>query len=307
MASFAPVARDQGFDPASGTFVNPWQAVFLDDITRVRLVGGKNHRFRVEPPASPDVTWGEADNPLHDGSRIVLLNGFTSGGHVTLVAFDPASTSPSPSDARLDIDVLETAKISVRFFSLIDSAGRQSKRTLASMRQVLADAAMIHGPQDGVIFDLQGLQDMRLTVDLGSTVSSANCFSQLQQLFDSGAPDPCGANFNVFLVWSVETDEKNVHSGRQSTLATTLRNMCLFEDFGLAPGPVLAHELGHFLQGSSLSGNGHHPSRDNLMFKFSPSGKHLDRNQCRIMNANARNGSLLIPACTLPLPPDLAQ
>ena len=183
---------------------------------------------------APDVIWSDRE-PAADGSRIVLLNGFTAGGHVTLVAFDP--TAPSPSEARLDIDVIERDTKTIRFYRLIDSASHQSKRTLASMRQVLFDAAVIHSLQNGVFLDFQGTQDLILNVDLGPIVSAEKGFSHLQQLFDSGGLDPCRADFHVFLVWSVESDEKDVHSGRQKTLATTLRNMCLFEDFSMPAAP----------------------------------------------------------------------
>ena len=246
MASFAPTAQNEGFDPASSTSPNPWQAIFKNQRTRVRLVGGKKHRFRVEPMAAPDVFW-DAKEPAADGSRIVVLEGTGAGdlgvsnatGHVTLVAFDPALTNPKPSEARLDIDVLENDTKTVRFYRLIDSANHQSKRTLASMRQVLFDAAVIHSLQNGVFLGFQGTQDLILNVDLGPIVSAEKGFTHLQQLFDSGGLDPCRADFHVFLVWSVESDEKDVHSGRQQTLATTLRNMCLFEDFSMsaAPGP----------------------------------------------------------------------
>ena len=157
MASFAPTAQNEGFDPASSTSPNPWQAIFKNQRTRVRLVGGKKHRFRVEPMAAPDVFW-DAKEPAADGSRIVVLEGTGAGdlgvsnatGHVTLVAFDPALTNPKPSEARLDIDVLENDTKTVRFYRLIDSANHQSKRTLASMRQILFDAAVIHSLQNGV-------------------------------------------------------------------------------------------------------------------------------------------------------------
>ena len=231
----------------SSTSPNPWQAIFKNQRTRVRLVGGRKHRFRVEPMAAPDVFW-DAKEPAADGSRIVVLEGTGAGdlglsnatGHVTLVAFDPALTNPKPSEARLDIDVLENDTKTVRFYRLIDSANHQSKRTLASMRQVLFDAAVIHSLQNGVFLGFQGTQDLILNVDLGPILFSAEKgFTHLQQLFDSGGLDPCRADFHVFLVWSVESDEKDVHSGRQQTLATTLRNMCLFEDFNMsaAPGP----------------------------------------------------------------------
>ena len=163
MAFFTSRAKNEGFDPSSSGTPRPWKAVFKDETTEVRLVGGKKHRFRVEPMASPDVIWADKP-PAADGSRIVRLNGNNTGGHVTLIAFDPTS---SGSEARLDLDVLERSTKQVRFYRLIDSAGHQPTRTLASMRQVLFDAAVIHSLQDGVFLTMQGAQDVILDVDLG--------------------------------------------------------------------------------------------------------------------------------------------
>ncbi len=304
MASFAAATPNAGFDPAPGPSGNPWQSVFKDETTLVRLVGGPKHRISLEPSGTTDLRLS-GNQPSPDGSRILRLKGVTVGTHVTVVAKDPSATSPLPSDARLEIDVLEPGSRTVRFYRLIDSANHQAKRSLASMRQVVFDASVIHSLQNGVSLNFQGSQDLILSVDLGRIVLSETGFNHLGELFRSGALDLCQADFHVFLVWSVEKDPKNVHAGRQSALAVTRGNLCLFEDFSQPAGPVLAHEVGHYLQQPLVTGDGHHSSPKNMMFEFLPNGMHLNRTQCMIMNTNVRNGSLLPATCQVPLPPDL--
>lgn len=291
MASFAPLAVNTGFDPPSGASPRPSQSVFVDQTTLVRLVGGKNHDLSLEPSGTTDLIVSD-NKPSADGSRILRLKGVKSGAHVTLLAKDPSATNPLLSEARLEIDVMTVGTRTVRFYRLLDGGGNEATRPLASVKQVLFEASVIHSLQNGVFLNFQGSQDLILKVDLGRIVHTVAALNHLEGLFASGVLDMCQADFHVFLVWAVESNQADVASGKQKTLAATRKNLCLIEDFSQSASQALAHEAGHYLQEPSVTGFGHHLSSDNLMFKTARGGKHLDRVQCANMNANTHNGRL---------------
>lgn len=300
MATFVPVSRDVGFDPAGGSSPNPWQASFKNESAAVKLLNGPKHKITVEP-SGQIIAFVIEQPPAPDGSRFLRIK-TDDVGQVTVVAKDPARAG---SETRLDIEVMETTTRKVRFYRIIDGANHQAKRTLASMRQVLIDASTIHSLQNGVFLNFQGAQDLIISDDFGKIVVSKTALDALEKLFTSGGLDRCQADFHVFLVWSVETDPDDAHSGRQKTLAVTRGDMCLFEDFAQAPGPVLAHEAGHYMLSNDVGGDGHVHVVDNLMFPLANNGKHLNRTQILIMNRNARTGALMPEACQAPVPPTL--
>jgi hypothetical protein len=302
VARFAEKSANDGFDDKV-----PWKMVPLKGRGVIKLIGGANHRLSlVDDTGSTSLDASvRSDHKSADGSRVMDLQG-DGVGKAVLLAKDPASAGPLPTDARLEIDVLQEISMTVKFYGLSDMGGHTFKRPPSEANQLLLEANLIHGPQDNVGFLVQPpFMPVTVPTDLGKVAVAADALAAVNGLFRANTLRRCDASLHVFFIWAVEKEAENARANRQSTLAITFasQNVVLLEDGKVEPGITLAHELGHFLLGDSAPNDGHDlVDPANLMFKSANGGKKLRKDQCLLMNGRATSGSTVNVACQLPVP-----
>src|SRR5262249_28645883 len=222
---------DDGFDPSV-----PWKMVPKGGLGVVKLVGGPKHRLSLVEPGSSSASLNASirlDKTLGDGSRVIDIHGDDEGKAI-LIAKDPQSSAALASDARMEIDVLDSAEVRIKFYSLSDMAGHSSKRPPAQTAQLISEANLIHGLQDNVNLRSVATGSMAITApgNLGDPALGSDVLTAIRQLFQAGRLHRCDADLHVFLIWEVERDIKNVKARQNVSLAITFAadNVVLFED-----------------------------------------------------------------------------
>jgi hypothetical protein len=291
MLKFIEDQRSIGFDPQASP---PWLMVGENDVEYVVLSGGDDDQLSFQSGKSSVVSIASDEllRSIPSFRRVIGIRGHRPGTDM-LLAKDPHSGQVG----KLEIDVLLTRRLTVRFYLLSDRAGHHTVRTCAEARSMLSRAHDIHFRQNRVCLVPEGCQSVRLPFDAGPVPKTSWLLGVLNNLFH-GQLRRCRADFHVFLVWDFE-DDLNLEPGPDGSAAVTVNRvlgvtngamqLCAIKDFSeRIAGEVLAHEVGHYLRPDLSGANAHHPDPKNLMYwqYWAGAGIKLDRDQCRRMNGN---------------------
>jgi hypothetical protein len=278
--TFSPRLAFHGFDRS----VSPnWQMVPVGS-TRVLTLAG----VRGLVPRVRDTSLLEAVQTTRGGTTTLTLTGKAAGR--TWVEWVPSLTSVGAVQTgfTLEVSVKDEKKVRTAFHYVDDGRRQVTRRRIAHLNALTAEANAILTPQANVTIERKSAAALAIAQDLGRVVRFASHLTgpphsvpiAQHEWDDMVALADATADFNVFFVREYEDDTTPLNDlADAGTLASD--KTCVFEDrLDHAAGRVLAHETMHLLGFS-----GHSASRRHLIATGEHGlGRIINRDQANTIN-----------------------
>lgn len=277
MAEFFALHRLRGFD---ATATPPWQMVPLGFWREVGLSEAAGLTL-----ASTNAAVATAEFARHDpaelvraGQRKVIVRGLRKGSAVI------EARRGTSVVCRLEVGVKAPKTVKVAFNFVKDSVGHKTRRSLASVDNLVRTMNAIYTPQTYITIVKRTARWVEVRKNLGRVVRFSAHLAGVpaaQHEWDDviALRDPA-AHWNVFFVWEYEQDATPF---QDHTDAGNLAGNCLFEDkAGVEVGETLAHELGHYLGVADFYNNA---QQDWLMYGYTDvRGRFIPKDHANTMN-----------------------